>query len=413
MKLWQKVTIGLIFGIIFGSSCSDYVDYVRPVGDLFIKLIKMIIVPLIFFAITGGMTSVSDSRLLGRLGIKAAIFYVCTTCFAIFIGFATAWMIRPGEGLTLNFGQGKSIPASNESVLNKILTLFANIIPDNAIGAMAEGTVLQVVFFAVFTGITIHHLPDEQRSKVSEFFQLMSNIVFKMVHLIILLSPYAAFALTAWVVGSQGISVLQSLVKLIVALLVACGVQYGVFGVLIMIFARLSPFPFYRKSIEYQAIAFSTSSSKAALATTIRVAQEKLGISKPSSSFVLPLGAAINMDGMAIYLGLCAIFFAQALGRELSIHDYAIIMLTSTLGSIGGAGIPGGSMVMLPMVLTSIGLPIEGIALIAGVDRILDMLRTTVNITGDVAVTLCVDSSEGRLDRNIYYDLTKTEDVEI
>jgi Na+/H+-dicarboxylate symporter len=166
--------------------------------------------------------------------------------------------------------------------------------------------------------------------------------------------------------------------------------------------AGLSPIPFYKKSLEYQALAFSTSSSKAALATTLRICQEKLGISKTSSSFVLPLGASINMDGMAIYLGICAVFFAQATGFDLQFNDYVVIVITSTLGCIGVAGIPGGSMVMLPMILSSVGIPIEGVALIAGIDRILDMLRTTVNITGDATITLLIDKSENMLNTEIY-----------
>jgi Na+/H+-dicarboxylate symporter len=402
MKLWQKVSIGLFLGVLSGIVLRDSVVYLKPLGDIFIKMIKMIIVPLIFFAIVGGITSVSDSRVLGRLGLKAAFSYLTTTTFAIFIGFITAWVLKPGVGLDLKFDGGKLPKMPEGTTVDKIVSTFMNIIPDNAIGAMAAGSVLQVVFFAIFTGITVQKLESNTKEKVTNFFQMMSSVVFKMVALIIELSPYAAFALTAWVVGTQGLSILQSLFKLILGMIIACSVQYALFGLMIFLFARVSPWPFYKKSIEYQAIAFSTSSSKAALATTIHVAQKKLGISKASSSFVLPLGASINMDGMAIYLGLCAIFFAQAIDKTLTIHDYLIIILTSTLGSIGGAGIPGGSIVMLPMILTSVGLPIEGIALIAGVDRILDMIRTTINITGDVAVTLCVDHSEKCFDKETY-----------
>ena len=179
-------------------------------------------------------------------------------------------------------------------------------------------------------------------------------------------------------------------------------VQYIIFGVLIAIFGRLSPFPFYRKSLEYQALAFSTSSSKATLPTTMDVCLNKMGISKNSTSFVLPLGAAINMDGMAIYLGICTMFFVQIYGIQLTTVDYIIIMLTSTLGSIGAAGIPGGTLIMLPMVLSALNLPIEGIAFIAGIDRVLDMMRTTINITGDATITLIIDSSEGTLNKKLY-----------
>ncbi len=237
---------------------------------------------------------------------------------------------------------------------------------------------------------------------MSSIIQLLSSVVFKMVHLIIQLSPIAACALTAWVVGTQGVEVLINLVELILCAYFAFGLQYLFFGVMIYFFTGLSPKPFFKKSIEYQTLAFSTSSSKAALPTTIKVCQEELGISKFSSSFVLPLGASINMDGIAIYISICTLFFAQATGMILSYSDYGMIIFMGTLGSIGGAGIPGGTIVMLPMVLGSIGLPIEGIALIAGIDRIVDMMRTTISITGDAAVTLCIDHSEGLLDEEKY-----------
>jgi Na+/H+-dicarboxylate symporter len=197
--------------------------------------------------------------------------------------------------------------------------------------------------------------------------------------------------------------VLQDLVKLILTVLLGMLIQYLFFGFFIYFFAKLSPFPFYRKSLEYQALAFSSSSSKAALSTTMKVCRENLGISNSNTSFVLPLGAAMNMDGMAIYLGICAIFFAQVTGVQLAIHDYLVIILTATVGSIGGAGIPGASMIMLPMILNAINVPLEGVALIAGIDRILDMIRTTINITGDATVTLIIDKNEGTLDEEIYY----------
>ena len=403
IALWKKVFIGLILGIFLGLCLGDNVCYLKPFGDVFIKMIKMIIAPLVFLAIVGGITSVSDSHLLGRIGIKASIAYIVTTLFAVFIGFCSAWLIRPGEGVDLCFANYPLSKIPPGTATEKLLSTLMSIIPDNALGAMAEGTILQVVFFAIFTGITVHKMAPEQGKRIADVFRLLSSMLFKMIHIIIELSPYAACALTAWVIGTQGLNVLQSLAKLIFSLIFACTIQYGVFGLMILAFTRLSPWPFYKKSLEYQSIAFATSSSKAALSTTMDVCHRKLGMSKVSSSFVLPLGASINMDGMAINLGMCAIFFAQATGKILTLWDYSILLLTATLGSIGGAGIPGGSLVMLPMVLSSVGLPIEGVALIAGIDRILDMVRTTLNITGDAAVTLVVDHSEGQLDETIYY----------
>ena len=401
MALWQKVLIGLALGVILGFTLKEDVVYLKPFGDLFIRLIKMIIVPLIFFAIVGGVTSAENSKALGRVGLKASLAYLGTTIFAVIIGLSIGSIFKPGAGITLNFDNSLSKMPEDTSA-TKILDTLLQIVPDNAIGAMAQGAVLQVVFFALFTGITINQLDKTSSNKITDIVKLSSSVVFKMVHLIIQLSPLAACALTAWVIGTQGIAVLINLTELICCAYFAFGIQYLFFGVMIYICTRLSPKPFFKKSLEYQTLAFSTSSSKAALPTTIKVCQDKLGISNFSSSFVLPLGASINMDGIAIYISICTLFFAQATGRVLDMGDYGLIIFTGTLGSIGGAGIPGGTIVMLPMVLGVVGLPIEGIALIAGIDRIVDMMRTTISITGDAAVTLCIDHSEGLLDKKKY-----------
>lgn len=404
MKLWKKVIIGLVIGVILGIFLKEKAVFLKPCGDLFIRLIKMIIIPLIFFAIVSGITNINDSRALGRIGVKASLAYLITTLFAIFIGLAVGTIFKPGSGIVLDFN-GSNLPdAVKDAGFAKIFEIVLNIVPENAIGAMAQGTVLQVVFFALFTGITLNTLDKESSKRLSGIFQLLAAMVFKMVHFIVQLSPFAACALTAWIIGTQGLEVLLKLLKLVSCAYLAFGIQYLVFGLIIFLWARLSPVPFFKKSFEYQALAFSTSSSKAALPTTIRVCQERLGISSLSSSFVLPLGASINMDGIAIYIGLCALFFAQATGKVLEPGDYGYIILTGTLGSIGGAGIPSGTIVMLPMVLGSVGLPIEGIALIAGIDRIIDMMRTTISITGDATVALCVDNSEGLLDTNKYLE---------
>ena len=402
MKLWKKVLIGLVLGVLLGIIFEEKVVYLKPFGDIFIRLIKMVIVPLIFFAIVSGITSIQDSKTLGRIGLKASVAYLLTTLFAITIGLTVGTLLKPGNGIVLNFDTSDLSQTTPGSSLHKAIDVFLNIVPDNAIGAMAQGTILQVVFFALFTGITLNTMDKKNGRRLIDFFQLVSDMVFRMVYLIVQLSPVAACALTAWVVGTQGMIVLNNLIKLVGCAYVAFAIQYGVFGLIIYIWTRLSPIPFFRKSVGYQTLAFSTSSTKAALPTTMKVCQEDLGISKTSSSFVLPLGASVNMDGIAIYISLCALFFAQATGKILTFSDYGLIIFTSTLGSIGGAGVPSGTIVMLPMVLGSVGLPIEGIALIAGIDRIVDMMRTTISITGDAAVTLCVDHSEGGLDVEKY-----------
>lgn len=401
MQLWKKVILGLILGVVLGLILKEQTVYLKPLGDLFIRLIKMIIVPLIFLAIVSGITNSQNAKALGRVGIKASLAYLGTTIFAVIIGLSVGSFFKPGAGIELNLNDDVITEGNNPTVA-KILNTLVEIVPDNAIGAMAQGAVLQVVFFALFTGVTVNSLEEVHAKKIKELIHSLLDLILKMVHFIIQLSPIAACALIAWVVGTQGMDILLNLTKLISCAYLGFAIQYVFFGIMIYACTRLSPLPFFKKSLEYQTLAFSTSSSKAALPTTMKVCQEKLGLSKFSSSFVLPLGASINMDGIAIYISICALFFAQATGKVLGVYDYSVIVLTGTLGSIGGAGIPGGTIVMLPMVLTSVGLPIEGIALIAGIDRIVDMMRTTISITGDAAVTLCIDHSEDTIDIKKY-----------
>lgn len=403
MHLWQKVLLGLAIGVILGFLLKEKVIYLKPFGEVFIRLIKMIMMPMIFFAIVSGITSVQDSKMLGRIGIKASVTYILTTLSAVTIGLVIGNILKPGAGIVLTFDKTNihSAPLITNAV-HYIETVFNTIIPDNVIGSMAQGTVLHVVFFSLFTGITINTLDNESVKKFKDLFQLLSKMVFKMVYFITKLSPIAACALTAWVVGTQGAAVLTNLLKLIASAYLAFGIQYIVFGLIIKSWTKLSPINFFKKSLGYQLIAFSTTSTKAALPTAIKVCRERLGISETSSSFILPLGASINMDGIAIYSALCAIFFAQATGKILGFSDYGLIMLTSTLGAIGGAGIPSGTIFILPMILGSVGLPIDGIALIVGIDRIIDMMRSVISITGDACVALCIDHSEGLLDKKQY-----------
>jgi Na+/H+-dicarboxylate symporter len=267
---------------------------------------------------------------------------------------------------------------------------------------MVEDNFLQIIIFTLFMGVTIN-LCGQKAKPVKEFIDAAAQVSFKMIETIIKLAPLGVFGYISWVIGTQGLEILQSLAKLIGVFMLACMFQYIVFGLMILIFGRLSPLPFYKKILFTQSVAFATSSSKATLSTAMNQLQEKMGVSKANSNFLMPLGVCINMDGTAIYLGICALFFAQAYGIDLTMQNYAMLILTCTLGSMGAAGIPSGSIIFMSMVLTSVGLPIEGIGLILGVDRILDMVRTTINITGDSAITLIVDRSEGGLNEKTYY----------
>ncbi|MDX1923874.1 MAG: dicarboxylate/amino acid:cation symporter [Rickettsiaceae bacterium] len=400
MKLWHQVTLALICGILFGIFLPQYIGYIKPFGTLFLRLIKMIIIPMIFFSLVAGITSMSDPSTLGRVGAKATLAFLLTTCFAVLFGLLVAIVLQPGVGVHVDFGTKISGPVITKFTLEDFLV---QIVPENLIFAFGDNNnILQVVFFALFTGIMINKM-GATVAPIRTFCQAASKLVLKMINVVVKLSPLGAFSLTGWVVGTQGAGVLIALSKLVFAVVIAMGMQYVIFGLMILVFCRMSPMPFYKKSIHYQVLAFSTSSSKASLPTTIEVCKDEIGVSDSSASFILPLGASINMDGLAINLALTTIFFAQVAGVEMAMTDYLMIVLTATLGSIGGAGIPGASIIMLPMVLSSVNLPIEGVAILAGIDRILDMLRTTINITGDATVTLIIDHSEGTFDKEKYY----------
>lgn len=422
MKLWHKVIIGLALGIVFGFFVGQIenvpladvngkeflTNYIKPVGTIFIHMIKMVVVPLIFFSLVSGITSMTDSQAFKRIGLKSVGAYLMTGAFAVVIGLVFGHFFEPGHGVDLSALEAHAVAAAGPTGAHEfsLIELLVGIVPTNVFKAMSEDNILQVVVFAIFCAVTMNALRDRVGNLI-ELCQSAAQVVFKMIETVVKFSPYGVFALISWVVGTQGFEILIALVKLVTVVFGALFTQYLVFGLMVVVFGRMSPMPFYKKMLEPQSIAFSTSSSKATLSTAMRVVNERVGVSKTSTSFVLPLGASINMDGTAIYLGICALFFSQAFGVPIDTHHYFILVLTATLGSIGAAGIPGGSLIMMGMVLTSVGLPLEGIALIAGVDRILDMLRTTVNITGDSLITMLVDKSEGTFDEKTYYDMDK------
>ena len=404
MKLWQQVIIGLILGIIAGLYLKEDAVNLKIFGTIFINLVKMVIVPLIFFALLSGITSMSGEGNFTTIGIKGFASYILTSIFAVLIGLTAGTIFEPGAGIDLNsiLKGGVSTATVVAKTPPTISEFLLGLIPTNPIRSMTEDNFLQIIIFSIFTGITIN-LVGEKAKPVKDFIYSASQVTFKMIENIIKLAPFGVFGFISWVVGTQGLDVLQSLAKLIFVFLGSCIVQYLVFGLMILIFARLSPLPFYRKILFTQSIAFSTSSSKATLSTAMSQLQQKMGVSKTNSNFLMPLGVCINMDGTAIYLGICALFFAQAYGIDLTYHNYLMLILTCTFGSIGAAGIPSGSIIFMGMVLSSVNLPIEGIGIILGIDRVLDMIRTTINITGDSAITLIVDKSEGGLDKKAYY----------
>lgn len=406
MKLWQQVLIGLVLGALAGLLLGEKAVGLKIFGTLFMNLIKMVIVPLIFFAILSGITSMSGEGNFTRIGIKGFASYIVTAIFAVIIGLVAGTIFHPGVGVDLQALQPAGahiIPTAKAPP--EISDFLVGLISTNIIDSMAKDGFLQIILFSIFLGITVNLVGDKAKP-LKEIIRSGASVMFRMIEIIIKLAPVGVFGYISWVVGTQGTDILKALAELVFVFLGCCILQYIIFGILIWVFTGLSPLIFYRKILFTQSIAFSTSSSKATLSTAMGQLQSRMGVSKTNSEFLMPLGVCINMDGTAIYLGLCALFFSQAYGIHLAPHDYLVLVLTCTLGSIGAAGIPSGSIIFMSMVLSSVGLPIEGIAIILGVDRVLDMIRTTINITGDSAITLIVDKSEGTLDKKAYNSKT-------
>jgi Na+/H+-dicarboxylate symporter len=402
MKLWQQVLIALLLGVAAGLFFKEDAANFKILGDIFLSLIKMIIAPLIFFAILSGITAIDGKSNFTRVGIKGFSAYILTASFAAVIGIAAGIIFKPGLGVDLSLLTKNSHQEIATAATPEIKEFLLGLIPTNPLKSIVFDDFLQIIIFSLFTGITIN-LIGKKANPLKEIIKSAAQVFFKMIELIIKLAPLGVFGFISWVVGTQGSEVLFALLQLIFTVLIACFVQYLIFGLLIFAFGGISPLPFYRKILFTQSIAFSTSSSKATLSTAINQLQEKMGVSKSNSNFLMPLGVCINMDGTAIYLGICSIFFAQAYGIDLTMANYAVLVLTCTLGSIGAAGIPSGSIIFMGMALSSVGLPLEGIGLILGIDRILDMVRTTINITGDSAITLIVDKTEGGLNEKTYH----------
>ncbi|HEX6595011.1 MAG TPA: dicarboxylate/amino acid:cation symporter [Bacillota bacterium] len=387
--VWQIVA-AFILAVVAGLIFREKVDIVQPLGDLFLRLIKFIIVPLILSTIIVGITSIRDIRQLGRLGGKTVTYYLITSFVAITLGLAVGYILSPGTKADVNVAQEEVSVQETEGVVQTML----NIVPTNPIESLAEGEILQVIFFAIFLGIGII-LVGERATPVQLFFDGLAEVMYKITGIVMKIVPLGIFGLLAPVVGHYGASVLLPLFKLIVAMLLACIAHVVIFySFAVKSLGKMSPLMFLKGIFPAAVVAFSTSSSSGTLPVTMKNTEEYLKVSKETSSFVLPLGATINMDGTAIYQGLAVMFIAQYFGMNLTFSQLLTVAIIGTLASIGTAGVPGAGMVMLTMVLAAVHLPIEGIALLAGVDRILDMMRTSVNVIGDASASVIVDTSE-------------------
>ena len=402
-QLHTKIFLGLLAGIPAGLILGPRASIIKPVGDIFLRLIQMIVVPLVFSSLFVGTASLGDIRKLSRIGAKTIGYYLSTTAIAITIGLLLGNIFTPGSNI--DESTKEMLMASQQTVAiekididagkTNIFDTIVHIVPGNPVKSLVEGNMLQIIFLAVILGISVTLIPGNKGKPLINFFESLSEAMMKTVHIVMKIAPLGVFALIAVVVGKFGADILLSLLKYSIIVVVGLGLHIVItYFTAIKLFCGTSPIEFMKGIRPAQLIAFSTSSSNATLPVTIECCEENLGISENISSFVLPLGATINMDGTALYQGVAAIFIAQVYGIDLGFTDQLTIVLMATLASIGAAGVPGIGIITLAMVLKTIGVPLEGIALILGVDRLLDMCRTVVNITGDSSCALIIDKSE-------------------
>ena len=412
INLLVRILLGLILGAIAGLVFGPGIVWVSPFGDIFVRLLKMIVMPVVMFTLIVGAASIHPAR-LGRVGVKALVIYMITTAFAVALGLVMGNIFHPGKGLQL---AGAASAFGKELEQPSLLDTLINVVPKNPFSAFSSGEILPTIFFCIMFGIGLAFLRESGEERVREaanvvfkFFEGCGEIMYKVVHWILQYAPIGVFALIAVVFGKQGAEAFGPLGIVTMSVYIAFLVHYLlIYGGLLAIF-RISPLQFYARAKEATITAFVTRSSGGTLPVTLDVAQNKMGVSKGVFSFTLPLGATINMDGTAIYQGVCAIFVGFAIGSPLTLSQQMTVIMTAVLASIGTAGVPGAGAIMLLMVLNSVGLKVEpgttvamAYAMIFGIDALLDMGRTALNVTGDLAVTCSVAKSEGELDQTYW-----------
>ncbi|GAB1309344.1 dicarboxylate/amino acid:cation symporter [Urechidicola sp. KH5] len=438
LALHWKILIGMVMGILFGlfmtsvdGGATFVTNWIKPLGTIFVKLLKLIAVPLIIASLVKGISDLKDISKFKNIGIRTIGIYIGTTVVAITIGLLLVNVFQPGNGiseetiekLTSTYANNSSVQAKLQEATNQKnsgpLQFLEDMVPDNAFKALSDNSaMLQVIFFTIFLGISMLLIGEKKAKPLKDFFDSMNEVVLKMVDLIMLSAPYAVFALLAnVVVTSDDPDILLALLKYAGTVVTGLLLMVTFYLTMVGLIARKNPLWFLKELSPAQLLAFSTSSSAATLPVTMERVEEHIGVDKEVSSFVLPVGATINMDGTSLYQAVAAVFIAQALSFDLTFSDQLTIILTALLASIGSAAVPGAGMVMLVIVLESIGFPPEklaiGLALIFAVDRPLDMLRTVINITGDATVSMLVAKSVGKLgDPNIkewddHYDEVK------
>ena len=395
LSLTVQIALGLGLGVLVGLLLQPHpavaTDYIRPIGTIYLNLIKTIVVPVVVLSITQGVVSLQDIKKVGSIGLSTVLFYLCTTALAVTIGLVLANLLQVGTGFRLPADQLTYTPQAAPNFMQTVI----DIVPSSVLAPLVEGAMLPTIVIAVLMGFGII-LAGEKGAALSRGVDSATEVAFRIMGLILSLSGIGVFALICPVIAENGIQVLLPLVKLILVAYIGYGIHVAVvYSASVGLLARRSPIAFFKAMLRPGLVAFSSASSVAALPFTLE-AVETLGAKKEITGFVLPLGTTINMDGTAIYQGICAIFIAQIFGISLDFPQQLTIVLTATLASIGAAGVPGAGMIMLAMVLQSVGLPVEGIALVAGIDRVLDMGRTVVNVLGDAACAMCINTRYSR-----------------
>ncbi|MAY20027.1 MAG: glutamate:proton symporter [Erythrobacteraceae bacterium] len=403
IPLWQRVIGALVLGIIVGYIWGPGAESIKIVGDIFIAFIKMLVVPLIFFSLVAGVASIGDMRKLGSVGWRAMLLFVITGQLAVWLGLGLGTLFQPGAGLdtsSIQVDAGTLEKAvDRQENAQTFSQMILEVVPSSPVQVMADVNVLPLIIFSLLIGIGILMAKDEGEP-VLKIFESGSVVMQKVTMVVMELTPFGVFALMAWVVGTLGLGALAALGQLVLLLYAGCILIMAlIYGGMIKFLAKLPVIDFFRGIVDAIAVSYSTASSNATLPVTLRCTQRNLGVSNSVSSFVVSLGATINMNGTAMYLGLATLFGAQIYGVDLSMGDYITISILGTIGAIGAAGIPGAGLIMMVLVFTAVGVDLETIALIAGVDRIMDMMRTTTNVTGDAAVATTVASMTGEIDR--------------
>ena len=410
--LTTRIFISLLLGAILGvflhycvlpndavqNILVDGVFYV--VGQGFLRLMQMLVVPLVLCSLICGASAIGDTKTLGKVGVRTVVFYIITTALAVAVALTVARIINPGMGMDLNSLQTTEtqIATTQTSMVDTLL----DIIPKNPIESLATGNMLQIIVFAIIVGIILAKLGDKTQI-VHNLFQQGNDIMMEMTMMVMSLAPIGVFCLIARTFSGMGFDAFQPLIKYMFAVMLALVIQcLGVYQILLKLFTGLNPIRFIKKFLPVMGFAFSTATSNATIPLSIDTLERKMGVSRRISSFTIPLGATINMDGTSIMQGVAVGFIAQAYGIALTPMDYVTVIVTATLASIGTAGVPSVGLVTLSMVLTSVGLPIEGIGFIMGIDRILDMSRTAVNITGDAVCTTIVANQNQALDKEVF-----------